>query len=410
MKIFGYNITKEKRDVNGVKTQVPDAVVTNPYGGGGLGLNFEQYKGGSASNLSAFFRGVNLIADSVAAMPLLVKRENSDGYSDVIFNHYLYNLFDHNESQITRFEMIKQLIWSVIMRGNGYIYIYRDNTGKAKGFRWLHPDDVTIFYDKMKNVLYYQSVVVSKKRIEPVNMIHIKLFSDDGIIGKSLVSYANRSVTVANNTENSAANFFQSGCNLNGIIKVEGSLTPQQKQDIRDSWRDSVGTQGGGIGVLQGNMSYTPVQMTVADAQLVESRQFTVVDIARWLGINPTLLGDLSHSSYNTLEASQNEFYIHTLMPYVTLIEEEFTNKIFVPSEKGYYINFDENSILRSDKEKQADYYSTLLDKGVLSINEVRQALGYKEIEGGDAHTIAYSDPTQNAVDKNNENKEDNNE
>lgn len=405
MKILGFNITREKRDVNGVSTQVPDAVVVNPYGGG-LGLNFEQYKGGCADNLSAFFRGVNLIADSVASMPIVVKKEDKDGYSDTIFDHYLYNLFDHNESQITRFEMIKQLIWSVIMRGNGYIYIYRDNTGKAIGFRWLHPDDVVIFYDKFKNVLYYQSVVVSKKRIEPVNMIHLKLHSNDGIIGRSVVSYATRSITVANNTENSAANFFQSGCNLNGIIKVDGTLTPQQKQDIRDSWRESVGTQGGGIGVLQGNMSYTPVQMTVQDAQLVESRQFTVVDIARWLGINPTLLGDLTHSSYNTLEAAQNEFYIHTLMPYVTLIEEEFTNKIFVPSEKGYYINLDENSILRSDKSKQADFYSTLLDKGVLSINEVRQALGYKEIKGGDKHLIAYSDPTQNAVDKNNENKD----
>jgi phage portal protein BeeE len=92
-------------------------------------------------------------------------------------------------------------------------------------------------------------------------------------------------------------------------------------------------------------------------------------------------------------------------MPYVTLIEEEFTNKIFVPSEKGYYINLDENAILRSDKEKQAKYYSSLLEKGVLSINEVRQALGYKEIEGGDKHLIAYSDPSQNAVD-NNENKD----
>ena len=407
MRIFGLNITRESRGVpSNPNSQVPDAVVSNPYGG--LGLQFQQFTGGGASNLSAFFRGVNLIADSVAAMPILVKRENADGYSDVVFDHYLYNLFDHNESQITRFEMIKQLIWSVIMRGNGYIYIYRDGTGKAKGFRWLHPDDVTIFYDKMKNVLYYQSTVISKKRIEPVNLIHIKLYSDDGIIGKSLVSYANRSVKVANLTENSASNFFGSGCNLSGIIKVDGTLTPQQKQDIRDSWRESLG-EAGGLGVLQGNMSYTPVQMTVADSQLVESRQFTVVDIARWLGINPTLLGDLSHSSYNTLEASQNEFYIHTLMPYVTIIEEEFTNKIFVPSEKGYYINFDENSILRSDKEKQADYYSTLLDKGVLSINEVRQALGYREIEGGDAHTIAYSDPNQNAVD-NNENKDTDNE
>ena len=403
MKILGFNITREKRDVNGVSTQVPDAVVVNPYGGG-LGLKFADFNSKNANSLAAFYRGVNLIADSVAAMPILIKREDADGYSNTIFNHYLYNLFDHNESQITRFELIKQLIWSVLMKGNGYIYIYRDNTGKANGFRWLHPDDVTVFYDKIKNVLYYQSTVIGRKRIEPVNMIHLKIYSKDGIMGESIISHALRSIELGNATENSAINFYGSGCNLNGIVKVDGSLTPQQKQDIRDSWRESM--DGNGLAVLQGNMNFTPIQQTVIDSQVNEARHFTVLDIARWLGINPTLLGDLTHSSYNTLEAAQNEFYIHTLMPYVTLIEEEFTNKIFVPSEKGYYINLDENAILRSDKEKQADYYSTLLDKGVLSINEVRQALGYKEIEGGDTHTVNYSDPTQNAIENVKENKD----
>lgn len=405
MRIFGLTISREKRGVpSNPSSQVPDAVVSNPYGGGGLGLKFADFNSKNANSLAAFYRGVNLIADSVAAMPILIKREDADGYSNTIFNHYLYNLFDHNESQITRFELIKQLIWSVLMKGNGYIYIYRDNTGKAKGFRWLHPDDVTIFYDKMKNVLYYQSTVISKKKIEPVNMIHLKIYSRDGIMGESIISHALRSIELGNATENSAINFYGSGCNLNGIVKVDGSLTPQQKQDIRDSWRESM--DGNGLAVLQGNMNFTPIQQTVIDSQVNEARHFTVLDIARWLGINPTLLGDLSHSSYNTLEAAQNEFYIHTLMPYVTLIEEEFTNKIFVPSEKGYYINLDENAILRSDKEKQADYYSTLLDKGVLSINEVRQALGYKEIEGGDAHTVNYSDPSQNAIENVKENKD----
>ena len=405
MRILGFDITREKRAVPGnPNTQVPDAVVSNPYGTGGLGLLFNQYSGGAASNISAFFRGVNLISDSIASIPIQVKHEDGSGYSNIVFDHYLYNLLDNNESQITRFEMMKMLIWSVIMRGNGFIYILRGRDGKATGFRWLHPDDVLTYYNKQKNELYYQCTVVSKKKIEPVNMIHIKLYSDDGIIGRSVISYANRSIDVANNTENSAANFFKSGCNLNGIIKVEGTLTPQQKQDIRDSWRDSVGTSGGGIGVLQGNMSYTPVQMTVADAQLVESRQFTVVDIARWLGINPVLLGDLSHSSYNTLEQAQLELLTHTLLPYISIIEEEFTRKIFVPSEKGFYINLDEAAILRADKEKQVNYYTNLLDKGVLSINEVRRELGYREIDGGDTHTIAYSDPQQNAVD--NENKE----
>ena len=406
MKIFGLNITRENRDINGVKTQVPDAVVSNPYGAGGLGLLFNQYKGGQATNLSAFFRGASLIADSVASIPIQVKKENADGYSDIFPRNYLLDLFDNNENNITRFEMIKYLIWSVILKGNGYIYIYRDNTGKAKGLRWLPSESVTINYNQLTNDLYYLCPLVSNKKIEPVNLLHVKLYSDDGINGRSVISYSTRAIKAGNAAENSAINYYGNGGNLNGIIKADGTLTPQQKQDIRDSWRSSI---EGGVAVLQGNLSYTPIQMNAEEAQLLETRQFTVQDISRWLGINPVLLGDLTHSSYNTLEQAQLELLTHTLLPYISIIEQEFTRKLFVPSEKkqGFYINLDENEILRADKTKQVDYFTSLIDKGVLSINEVRKALGYQEIEGGDRHTIPYTDINQNDISgENNENKE----
>lgn len=410
MKLFKYNIsiTKDRRDVNGVKTQVPNAIVRTDGedSAGGLGLLFNRYGKGSADNISAFFRGVNLIADSIASMPIQVRHQDEEGYKTVVFNHYLYDCFNHNESLISRFDMIKMLIWSVIMRGNGYIYLTRNSEGKVNSLRWLHPDDVTIYYNKYKNELWYRCEVVSKKRIEPVNMIHIKIHSTDGITGRSILSYAGRSVELANDTENAAINFFKSGCNLNGLIKSTGVLSPQQKQDIRDSWRESL--DGSGLAVLQGNLDYVPIQQTVADSKVIENRQFTVVDIARWLGISPVLLGDLTHSSYSTLEASQLEFYTHTLQPYVTLIEEEMTNKIFVPSEQGFSINFDETSVLRADKGQQSDYYCKLLEKGALSINEVRRALGYKPVEGGDIHMVSYSDPVQNAVENVEKNKDEN--
>lgn len=408
MKILGFNIQREKRSTpENPTTQYPNAVVgvggssENTYNG--LGLLFSQLKGGGANNLSAFFRGTNLIADTIASLPIQVMKTTPDGYSEVVYDHYLYNCFDNNNSLITRFEMMKYLITSIIVRGNGYIYIERSGDGKVKSLRWLNPGDVTIIYNKVKNQLAYQCQLVSKKQIEPVNMIHVKLHSDDGINGRSIISYATRSIKLGNATEDAADKFYSSGCSLSGIIKSESVLTPQQRKDIKDSWRDSL--DGSGIAVMPGNLDFKPVQMTVMDSQVLTARQFTVVDVARWLGINPVLLGDLSHSSYNTLEASQLEFFTHTLMPYIHLIEDEFTRKLFVPSEKGYYINLDEMEALRTDKKSQVSYYTSLLDKGVLSINEVRLALGYKAVEGGDKHTIAYSNPDQNALEDDKDNK-----
>ena len=48
-----------------------------------------------------------------------------------------------------------------------------------------------------------------------------------------------------------------------------------------------------------------------------------------------------------------------------------------------------------------------MVDAGILSRNEVRAEIGYNCFEGGDAHTIAYSDAAQNTLenDENNEEK-----
>ena len=166
------------------------------------------------------------------------------------------------------------------------------------------------------------------------------------------------------------------------------------------------GTDSNGclLGVLQGNMNYQPIQLNSVDSQMLESRQYNVADIARFFGISPVLIGDLSHTSYNTIEAAQQEFLLHTLQPYIKMVEEEFTNKL-LPNEQNLEINLDERVLLRTDKQAQANYYKMMLESGILCVNEVRKELGYSEIEGGDKHTIAYTDISQNQI--NNDNKED---
>ena len=85
-------------------------------------------------------------------------------------------------------------------------------------------------------------------------------------------------------------------------------------------------------------------------------------------------------------------------MPYIVMVEEEFTRKLIKPSEEGLEVNLDETAILKSDKSAMASYYSTLLQNGVLCVNEVRKELGFSPIEGGDKHTVAYTDIAQNTI------------
>ena len=392
MKLFGYNIEKRNKEVEERDT----TTVNSPYIFGDA-LNFSglrnQY---SAMNISAVYRAVEIISDSIAMLPIKIRQLDADHYNEL--DSHSLNLVLKNAGYLSKYTFIKLLIQSIMLRGNGFAYIERAGDGTVTGLRYLPSGDVQIHYNKEKKELYYTCNYVSKKRIEPINMIHLLKNTYDGVNGVSTLTYATRSINLSNNTENSANNFFTSGCNLAGILTVQGQLNDKQRDQIRSSWNQAYSNGGAGLAVLQGNMDYKPIQLSAAESQMLESREFNITDIARFFGISPVLLGDLSHSSYSTIEATQNQFLLHTLNPYIVLVEEEFTRKLFKPSESNLVIDLDETALLKTDKSALAGYYSTLLDKGVLCCNEVRKELGYSPIDGGDKHMIAYTKIEDNII------------
>ena len=390
MKLFGYNFEirkskEEKRELEYISctsTALPFGQLLNNY---------------SAMNISAVYRATELISESIAMLPIKIKITDKT-HKEELESHSLNLVFQNKYGLMTRFNFIKLLIQSVILRGNGFAYIDRAEDGTVKALRFLESNDVNIFYKKGKEESLYYTCNYIKGKIEPINMIHLVKNSYDGVNGVSLISYASRSINLANSTENSANNFFKSGCNLSGVLTVQGQLTDRQKNDIRTSWNQAYTNGGSGLAILQGNMEYKPIQLSASDSQLLESRSYNVQDIARFFGINPILLGDLSHSSYSTLEAAQQEFLLHTLQPYIVMVEEEFTRKLTKPSEKNIQVNLDETAILKTDKAALANYYGALLDRGVLCLNEVRKELGLSPINGGDKHILPYTKLEDNII------------
>ena len=144
------------------------------------------------------------------------------------------------------------------------------------------------------------------------------------------------------------------------------------------------------------------------DAQLLSSRQFNIADIARFFNLNPLLLGGESGATYSSLEMLQNAFLIHTLQPYISMIEAEMNRKLLGQDEQNLEVILETNDLLRIDKSSQANYYGAMIKNGVLSLNEVRKELGYGEIENGNKHFIPFTDISQNTIDNNQ--KDDSNE
>lgn len=364
-----------------------------------FGSIFNNY---TALNCSAFFAATSLISNTIAMLPIKVLVSGVDGKNNYE-EHPILTALD-NMPNMSKFSLLKLIVQSVILRGNAFVYVERKGN-KVTGLRYLESGDVTINYDKIKNTLWYQCPFISSKYIMPKDMLHFVLNSYDGINGVSLLSYAKRTLAITNASENSAKNFFDNGMNVNGILKVLTPISQKQKEEIRQSWNQAYSGQGG-LAVINGNMEYQQLTLSPEDAQLLSSRQFNVADIARFFNLNPLLLGGESGATYSSLEMLQNAFLIHTLQPYISMIECEMNRKLLGQDEQNLEVILETNDLLRIDKQAQANYYAAMLSNGILSINEIRKEIGYGEVENGDKHIIPFTDISQNTINEENNTQE----
>lgn len=398
MRFFWKEKNEEKRELQYVGCNASGAL---PF--------FPSSNTNSAMNLSAVYRAVELISNSIATLPIKILISDESGNNEAETHPLNYVFSDRNtDNLISKFTLFKLLVQSVLLRGNGFALIERKGD-RVNSLRYLEPNDVQIVFDKVRNTLYYD-VPLIKKRVEPQDMLHFVMFSYDGIKGLSVLQNAARSLSIAHASENAAKGFFDNGMMINGILKVQGPVNQRQREDLRAAWNETYTANGSGIAILQGNMDYQTIQLSAKESQMLESRQFSVTDIARFFGVSPILLGDLSaKTNLNTFEALQNDFLVHTLQPYIVMIENELNRKLLKQSETNLSITLETNEILRIDKAAQSNYYSTLINSGVLSINEVRKELGYNGIgEDGDKNIIPYTDIATNTIngDKDNDEKQ----
>ena len=344
--------------------------------------------------LSAVYAALSIISNSIATLPIYVK-QLKDNERTIVKNHRIQKLF-YNMLQ-SKHTAIKQLVWDLLLYGNAFLYIKRENGIPVKLIYMQH-GDVNVIYKKEQDVVQYQCCnhTAVPQLVKQEDMLHFAKDTYDGINGRGFMFFAADILKLAGFTQKAATDFFGSGCNLTGILQFKRPLKPGQQEAIRSQWQQTHSASGGGLGVLEGDSEYIPIAQNSADAQMLETRQYNVEEIARFFNISPILLGDLSHNSYSSIEDSSIEFVQRTLLPIINLMEEEINRKLITNNTQ--YVDFDETKLLAGNKNVMADYYTKLASNAILTINECREALGYNPIEGADDLLIPYTDIEQNKI------------
>lgn len=363
-------------------------------------LTFGMRNNISALKLSAVYAAISLISNAIAALPIYVK-QHKDNTDTILENNPIQKLF-YNMLQ-TKHTAIKQLVWDLLLWGNAFMYIKRKD-GKPDKLIYLQHGDVQVDYKKEQDLVQYNvnNHNAIPKLVKQEDMIHFAKDTYDGINGRGFMYFASDIINLAGFTQKAAEDFFGSGCNLTGILQFKRPLKPGQQEQIRSQWMQIHSSGQGGLGVLEGDSEYIPISQNSADAQMLETREFNITEIARFFNINPVLLGDLSHSSYNDIEQSQIEFVTHTLLPIINLFEDELNRKLITNSRQ--YIDLDESELMKGNMTTLANYYSTLVSNGIITIDESRKQLGFNPFNDGYSNKILipYTKISDNIINQDN--------
>lgn len=367
-----------------------------------LGYNsISSYATTQSMRLSAVYAATNMISNSCALLPMKVMI-NAGGKTKEVEHPLteILNLKPNNKHN--HFNFFKLLIESLILKGNGYAYIERDENLNVKSLQLIDADMVNPVLQKDGTLKYVVNGL--SQAVDSINMIHLYQHMDSTGKGISVIKYADMCLQSATNADKHSDNFFKSGAGLMGILKSSSPLTKAQKEEVAMAWTASINnTKGGGVAILPQGLDFQSISISPEDSQLLDVRKFNITEIARFFNISPVKLFDYSNVSYSTLEQTNLSYLQDTILPYTQMMEDEFNRKLFKPSEVGKMsVDFDYSVLVQTDKNTEAEYYNKLITNGILSINDVRSKLGYEPIseeEGGNAHFIQISyGTTKNVV------------
>jgi HK97 family phage portal protein len=355
--------------------------------GVGLALNFNgysTYKTSQSMTLAAVHRCVSVITNAVSSLPVKLYVIDKDGYKQELENDLSYFLSKKPNSKMNAYTFYSLIVKDILLNGNGYALIIREG-GRIKGFQYVQAGLVSPI-DMIDHIEY--SVTGVKGMVRQEDILHFMNYTDNGVYGISVLTHARRTLGIADYGDKAAENFYKSGGCTSGFLKFDGPSNQKQRDEMISAWNTATGGPNNGpngIAVLPANVTYTQLSVNPADAQLLESRKFEVIDICRFFGVSPTKCFDLSSASYSTVEATELAFLNDTLRPLLSKIEMELETKLFRQGEH-YDIKFDVSELLRTDKTSQAQYFTQLFNLGVLSPNDIRKQLDMDAVEGGDIH------------------------
>ena len=269
------------------------------------------------------------------------------------------------------------------LRNTAFVYIHRDDKGAVRGFYpvpYLSYEGID-YNGRLFIKFSFEGDAVQNLVLPWEDLAVLRKDYNKKDIGGDDNSPIIQTLDLINTTNQGVANAVKATANLRGILKsTKAMLSPadikKQKEQFVNDYMNL--ENEGGIASLDATQDFTPITMNPTVAQPETLKEFRT-DVKRYFGVNDSIL--MSDFTEEQMEA----FYEAKIEPFLVDLGTELTRKVFTERELGFgnYIVYESNRMNYASNKTKLEMIQ-LVDRGILSPNELRKMFNLKPYEGGD--------------------------
>lgn len=347
------------------------------------GTNIDQI---TSMRINAFYACVLLISDTISTLPV-------DSFRRVDGNRVPYrpqpSWVQRPDVDLLRTEHYQQVLISLLLDGNAFVRIYRDQSGEVANLVVLDPNRVKVTRTPVTRELLY---IIDENNQYPVtaqDMLHMTEMRKAGELrGISRVTELKDNLGLSSALQSFASRFFAQGATTSGVIETPMGLNREQAKELVDGFdsRHKGYRKAHKTGILTGGAKFVRTGVNPDEAQMLDSQKFAVEQIARIFRVPPHMIGITSAGamSYNSVEQQNINFVTHTLRPYIAKMEDAYSTLL----PQGAFIRFNVDGLLRGDFATRMNGYSIGSQAGFLSVNDIRRFEDLQPVNGGDVYRV----------------------
>jgi HK97 family phage portal protein len=362
----------------------------------------------AAENLSTVLACVNAVATGLATLPACVYRAEGDGRVEAP-NHPVSRLIRSPNRHQSWPDWLEFSVAQTLLYGNSLSVVESDGAGRPTALIPVPWPNVLVSLLPSGRLAYdivmYQTPwggTGQTRRFLDDQVFHLRDRSDDGLVGRSRISRAPDVLNASIGLQTFASSLWNNAATFSGMVEVAPNISPDGLRRMQAWFEQTYTGAANAKRVFYGDSGckFTPVSMSAEDAEVLESRRFSVIELARLFNVPPPLIQSYENNTFTNAATASIWFATNTLTPWARKIEAEFARSVFADPSGDFHIEIDLSGLMRGDYASRWTANVAAVNAGILTADEIRAQEGYgplpKEAEplpAAVAPTVAEPDP-----------------